>query len=320
MKVLPWMLAVVLAAMAGFLYGTSNTPKTTDAVPLEAMLSKAVAATVSVRTDIADLSDPNMRGSGSAFHIGDGVYITAAHVVDGGTKIYLDPRSRTVKHLLGVTEAKLIGKVDEFDLAVLRGAVIPEKLAWAETPALIGSGVYAIGNPFARAPRSVTAGIVSGLDRLQQTPKGALAGLVQFDAQVNPGNSGGALVNNRGQVLGIVSSILSPTGSSAGVGFAISTNLIKSKVEAMLRGEKIVFPSLGVSSQDDGAILQTVQPGGLAAAAGLQAGDEILEIAGLPVETLSEINAVVLVAKSGSNLAIKAKRSGATRDFSLRIP
>ncbi len=319
MKFIPWLVAIICAAIAGYLFG-SKPMVTNPTESLEMVVGRTASAVVSVRTDIADLSDPEMRGSGSAFHIGDGVYVTAAHVVDGGTKIFLDNRNRTVKHKSGITEAKLIGKVNEFDLAVLRGEKISSKLEWATENPLLGSSCLAIGNPFARAPRSVTAGIISGLERLQQTPKGALAGLVQFDAQVNPGNSGGALLNAKGEVLGVVSSILSLTGSSAGVGFAIPTRLVRGAVETLLRGETVQLPVLGISSKDESAVLQTVLPSGLADSAGLQAGDEILEIAGLPVETISEVSAVVAAAKSGEQLAVKAKRGAATRDFTITIP
>ncbi len=318
MKWLPWLVAVIFAALAGFLFGSRTT--STNPESLESVVKRTLGAVVSVRTNIANLTDPEMRGAGSAFHIGDGVYITAAHVVDGGTKIYLDNRPRTVQHLEGIKEAKLIGKVDQLDLAVLRGENIPIKLEWATATPEVGSLALALGNPFARAPRSLTVGVISGLERLQVTPKGALAGLVQFDAQVNPGNSGGALLNKDGAVLGVVSSILSPTGSSAGVGFAIPTRLVRVAVETLLRGETVDLPSLGVSSQDQSAVLQTILPGGLADAAGLQAGDNILEIAGLPVESIAEVNAVILAAKSGSSLEIKAKRGTATRAFMVNLP
>ena len=319
MKTLPWLLAIVCAALAGFLFATRPS-QTTSPAALEAVIARASRAVLTVRTDIADLSDPNSRGVGTAFHIGDGIFITAAHVVDSGTKIYLDPRARTVASLDGLEAATLLGTVAEFDLAVLRGAVLPDKLVWAQTAPLVGSSCLAIGNPFARAPRSVTLGIISGVQRLQPTPKGALAGLVQFDAQVNPGNSGGALLNLQGEVLGVVSSILSATGTSAGVGFAVATSTIQAAVETLVRGEKVALPRLGVSSQDSSAVVQTVLPGGLAAQAGLQPDDVLLEIDGLPVDTLSEANAVVGAAKSGSSLAVKAKRRGAVRDFTVLIP
>jgi 2-alkenal reductase len=210
--------------------------------------------------------------------------------------------------------------VDDLDLALLRGQPLPAKLEWAPEPSQVGARCFAIGNPFARAPRTVTAGIVSGLNRLQVTPKGALAGLLQFDAQVNPGNSGGALLNASGQVLGIVSSILSPTGSSAGVGFAIPTALVRPAVEALQRGEQYKLRSLGAASQEDSATLQAVLPGGLAAAAGLRVGDTLLEVDGLPIDTLPEANAVVAAAQAGSSLAVLLRRGGAQKTLTLPIP
>ncbi len=318
MKALPWIIAVVLAGIVGFLIPRQTSSPTE--IPLEQVYSKVSSAIVSVRTDIADLSDPELQGLGSAFHIGNGVYITAAHVVEGGTKVYIDTRARTVKHLEGVQQAKILGVVKALDLAVLQGETIATQVTWASTIPAIGSRCMAIGNPFARAPRTLTVGVISGLARVQQTPNGALAGLVQFDAQVNPGNSGGALLNGNGEVLGIVSSILSGTGSSAGVGFAISTTQARAVVEAIVRGEKPVLPSLGASSQDDSAVLQTTLPGGIAESAGLQAGDEILEIAGLPVESLIEASAVVSASAKGAKLSLQAKRNGKIRSFELLIP
>jgi putative serine protease PepD len=110
------------------------------------------------------------------------------------------------------------------------------------------------------------------------------------------------------------------TGSSAGVGFAIPTRLVQNAVETLLRGETVQLPVLGISSKDESAVLQTVLPSGLADAAGLQAGDEILEVAGLPVETIAEVSAVVAAAKSGEQLPVKAKRGSVTRDFTITIP
>jgi serine protease Do len=313
----------VAAAASGYFLARQFLSVSAPTVPLvssvEAVVAQTASAVVSVRTDIANLSDPEMRGAGSAFHIGDGYFVTAAHVVDGGSKIYLDNRPRSAKHLENTEVATLVGKVDALDLALLRGKPLASKLEWATAPSNPGARCLAIGNPFARAPRSVTVGIVSGVNRLQVTPKGALAGLVQFDAPVNPGNSGGALLNASGQVLGVVSSILSPTGSSAGVGFAIPTALVRPAIEAMQRGQAYTLRSLGASSREDSATVQAVLPGGLAANAGLQTGDTLLEIDGLPIDTLPEAGAVVAAAQVGSSLALLVRRAGQLQKLELQV-
>jgi serine protease Do len=322
MKIFALLVGALFAMAAGYFLAIRFTPTVSPTVPpsLESVIAKTTNAVVSVRTDIANLSDPEMRGSGSAFHIGDGYFVTAAHVVDGGSKIYLDKRERTVKHLENTEVATLVGKLDTLDLALLRGQPLPDKLEWASQPSPLGARCLAIGNPFARAPRSVTAGIISGVNRLQVTPKGALAGLVQFDAQVNPGNSGGALLNASGEVLGVVSSILSPTGSSAGVGFAIPTALVRPAVEALQRGEAYRMRSLGASSAEDSATLQAVLPGGLAANTGLRPSDTLLELDSLPIDTLPEVNAIVGAAAAGSSLPVLLRRNGKLEKLTLKIP
>ncbi|MFN3266557.1 MAG: S1C family serine protease [Deinococcales bacterium] len=321
MRVFVVLLGGLVCAVAGFLAAAYLVPvRSLPSSNLETVVAQSSSAVVSVRTDIANLSDSELRGVGSAFHIGDGYFVTAAHVLDGGSKIYLDNRARTVQHLENTEIATLVGKVDELDLALLRGQPLPTRLEWASIPSVVGTRCFAVGNPFARAPRSVTVGSISGLDRVQVTPKGALAGLLQFDAAVNPGNSGGALLNSAGEVLGVVSSILSSTGASAGVGFAISTQVARPAIEALQQGQNYKLRALGVSSSEDSAEVKAVLPGGLAAAAGVQVGDTLLEIDGLPIDTLPEANAVVAVAKAGSSVELLVKRNAKLQKLMLMIP
>jgi S1-C subfamily serine protease len=96
---------------ARFLPALTSTPTASVVSSLETVVAQTSSAVVSVRTDIANLADPEMRGAGTAFHIGDGYFVTAAHVVDGGSKIYLDNRPRTVQHLENTEVATLVGKV-----------------------------------------------------------------------------------------------------------------------------------------------------------------------------------------------------------------
>ncbi len=319
LRTLPWLLAVALAGLAGFLLAFRSAPSA-NAEPLETLFEVTSVAVVTVRTDLASLDDVEGKGFGTAFHIGDGVFVTAAHVVDGGSRFYIDARARTVSQLEGTISATLIGTVAEFDLAVLKSEAVAGKLEWANAAPRVGSRAVAIGNPFARAPRSLTVGVISGLNRVASTESRAVANLVQFDAQVNPGNSGGPLLGADGRVLGVISSILSPTGSSAGVGFAVSANVVRPAVEALLRGEKTKRLTLGAVGKSEGKpIVQALIPGSAAERAGLRIGDQILEVNDVPLETLAELNAIVTASAPGAILEIKVKRQSAIQTLTATL-
>ncbi|GIE02770.1 hypothetical protein Adu01nite_41200 [Paractinoplanes durhamensis] len=149
----------------------------------------------------------------------DGTILTAAHVIDGAVAI-------KITYADGTTSAAQVASADDAqDIATLTPAKLPETLV----PATLGGGlqvgddVVAIGNPLGLTA-STTSGVVSGLDRTMTREKGAdIAGLIQFDAAVNPGSSGGPLINDRGQVAGIVVALANPTdaGTFIGIGFAV---------------------------------------------------------------------------------------------------
>jgi 2-alkenal reductase len=319
LKILPWLLAVALAGFAGFLLASRCAP-TPNVEQLELLFETVSPAVVTVRTDLASLDDVQAKGFGTAFHIGDGVFVTAAHVIDGGSRFYIDARVRTVSQLEGTQSATLIGMVPEFDLAVLKSAAVPAKLEWASQAPRIGARAVAIGNPFARAPRSLTVGVISGLNRVVSTESRSVANLVQFDAQVNPGNSGGPLLDANGRVIGLISSILSPTGSSAGVGFAVSANVLREAVAGLLRGEKTERPTLGAIGKSEGKPqIRAVIPGSVAERAGLRTGDEVLEVNGTPLETLPELNAIVASSAAGAKLEIKLKRGSGIQTLTATL-
>jgi S1-C subfamily serine protease len=147
-----------------------------------------------------------------------GTILTAAHVVDGADAI-------TITYADGTESAAVVARADaKRDIASLAPAKLPETLV----PAVLGGGpavgddVVAIGNPLGLV-MSTTSGVVSGLDRTARGESGQLVGLIQFDAAVNPGNSGGPLVNDRGQVVGVVVALANPTdaGTFIGIGFAV---------------------------------------------------------------------------------------------------
>jgi S1-C subfamily serine protease len=199
-----------------------------EAVPLPSMATKAYAAVqgsivrVKAYTEGLDGSDVEA-GVGSGVVILDkGVILTNIHVVDGASRI-------RVTFADGLeTEADVTGAKAEDDLAVLQARAVPDDLQAAtiqSTAGLsLGDTVTAVGFPFGIGP-SVSSGVVSGLAREYRSPEGKrlLSNLIQFDAAVNPGNSGGALVNSTGEVVGIVTGLMNPTGQRVfiGIGFAV---------------------------------------------------------------------------------------------------
>lgn len=186
------------------------------------------------------------RGSGSGFIFDKrGYVITNNHVVE-------DARSLEVTLASGrKVPARLIGRDPLNDLAVMKIDDPGEKLHIARLgdsdPLQIGQMAIAIGNPFG-LDRTVTTGVVSSLGRTLRTDRGReIRGLIQTDAAVNPGNSGGPLLNSRGEVIGINTAIFSPTGGSVGIGFAIPINTVKRLVPELIAKGRVSHPWLGIS-------------------------------------------------------------------------
>jgi putative serine protease PepD len=186
------------------------TPRPTASPSVSAIYQRVRPSVVVIRTN-DDL------GSG-VIVADDGTIVTANHVIAGATRI-------TVTYFDGATTSAAVVAADpKLDVAVLRPASLPEVVV----PAALGGGadvgapVVAVGNPLGLAD-SVSAGVISGLNRTAQTVDGTYSGLIQFDASVNPGSSGGALLDARGLVIGIVVSIANPAHEDAfaGIGFAV---------------------------------------------------------------------------------------------------
>src|SRR6185436_7036440 len=184
--------------------------------------------------------------------------------------------------------ARVIGKDPDTDLAVIR-LLEPPKEALTVVPLgdsdklVVGQKVLAIGNPFG-LDRTLTTGVISGLQRpIRARNNRQIEGAIQTDASINPGNSGGPLLDSRGRVIGINSQILSPSGGSAGVGFAVPVNIAKRIIPQLIRSGQVVRPKLGITTRnvellkgqlelpvDDGVLVWQVVPGQAAANAGLR--------------------------------------------------
>ena len=251
----------------------------------------------------------------------DGVIVTNNHVVEGGQEIMVvlsDRREFPAKVLRADTRA---------DIAVLKIDVGNERLPVLalddRDDAQVGDLVLAIGDPFG-VGQTVTNGIVSALAR-SGVGLTNCSYFVQTDAAINPGNSGGALVDMDGDMIGMNTAILSQSGTSSGVGFAIPAALVKRVVETAVGrgGATVARPWLGLKAQGvtadiartlgqdrpSGVLITDLYPGGPAARAGLRQGDLILAVDGQPVIDESGLNYQVVTRNSGSEVALEVRHA-----------
>lgn len=241
-----------------------------------------IQSTTMVR-DFFGLSAEPVEGAGSGSIIDqEGDILTNFHVIANAEKL-------TVNFGSGKNyPARVVGKDPDTDLAVIR-LLEPPKETITIVPLgdsdrlVVGQKVLAIGNPFG-LDRTLTVGVISGLQRPIRAQNGRqIEGAIQTDASINPGNSGGPLLDSHGRMIGINSQIASPSGASAGVGFAIPVNIAKRIVPQLVRNGYVQRPKLGISTRDVeslasqvqlpvsyGVIIWNVQPGSAAAGAGLR--------------------------------------------------
>ena len=265
------------------------------------------------------------RGVGSGFIISaDGYVMTNAHVVDGADEVYV---TLTDKREF---KAKIIGVDKRTDVALVKieGSNLP-RLALGDSDKIrVGEWVIAIGSPFG-LDNTVTAGIVSAKAR----DTGDYLPLIQTDVAVNPGNSGGPLINMRGEVIGINSQIYSRSGGYMGISFAVPIDeAMRVSDQLKLAGKvtrgrigvqigeltKDVADSLGLS-KTHGALIQKVEAGGPAEKAGVEAGDIILKFNGAAIERSSDLPRMVGSTKPGAKATLTVWRKGANRDIPITI-
>jgi serine protease Do len=255
-------------------------------------------------------------GAGSGFIIDpSGIIVTNNHVVGHAEKIVV---SLTNGHQY---PAKLIGQDQLTDVAVIR--ISPnESLAavtWGDSRRIeVGDWVLAAGNPFGLGG-SVTAGIVSAEGR--DLGSGPFDNFLQLDAPINPGNSGGPVFNMDGQVIGVSSVIVSPTGASVGIGFAIPSETVSQVVRQLVAKGTIQRGWLGVSVEDhdDGVVIAAIDKTGPAARAGVRAGDLVLAINGETVSTSRGLIRAVAGETPGDNTRLTLRRQGQTMELPVVI-
>ena len=258
---------------------------------------------------------------GSGFVIDpDGVVITNNHVIEGADRIEITFTDGTT------LPAEVAGTDPKTDLAVLRvksSKKLPHVELGDSDKARVGDWVVAIGNPFGLGG-TVTAGIISALNR--DIHAGNYDDFIQTDAAINRGNSGGPLFDLDGRVVGVNSAIISPSGASVGIGFAVPASTVKPIVDQILRygetrrgwiGVRIqsvtpeIAESLGLGTAR-GALVAGVSPGGPAAAAEIEAGDIVLAFGGRNIATMRDLPRVVAEAPIGSSTDVQIFRDGET--------
>lgn len=300
---------------------------TTD---LHALLAKAEPAVAAI--EVADGSGRNVTsiaaGSGVVISA-DGLMLTNAHVVqvtDRSGNDLQDPVF-TVKMFDGtVRSARVLGASADYDIALLQleDTSNLHPLALADTSTLrVGDGVVAIGNALdlGDAP-TVTTGIVSALDRtLQESGNTALHGLIQTDAAINHGNSGGALVNMDGDLIGINSAGIP---DAQNVGFAISVDTIKPLLDDLKAGKTITASPIGyigvnVAETPFGVTVTTVQADTPAATVGIKAGDIIEKVGDTEVATANQLATVLRSTTPGTTVTVTVERNGKSMPFEVTL-
>jgi Do/DeqQ family serine protease len=268
----------------------------------------------------------NSLGSGVIVR-SNGIIVTNAHVVKGADelKVVLNDRREF--------EAKVVAQDEETDLAVLRidtqGEQMPTLLVGGETEPEIGDIVLAIGNPFG-VGQTVTSGIISALGR---TNVSDISSAIQTDAAVNPGNSGGALVNLKGELIGVNTAIFSRSGGSNGIGFAIPSELVERAIDSALSEGRIVRPWIGARTNSvdatmaaalgldraRGAVINEILIGGPAEQAGLDKGDVILSVGGTDINDDSGLRFKLATLRRDEIARVEYVRDGANRVARVRV-
>jgi len=255
----------------------------------------------------------NSLGSG-VIVTNEGHIITNNHVVDQVDEIEVQLSDGRTK------KARLVGADSQLDLAVLKiddPGVKPLKLADSDT-VQPGDFVLAIGNPFG-LQETVTDGIISWKGRPNSTD--FRGDLLQTNAAINPGNSGGPLINLRGEVVGINEQIVSSSGGSQGIGFAIPSNTVRTALESVLKHGRIIRGYLGIVSRaaqseqqsatdNEGVVIDQVMPGSPAAQAQLQPGDVIRKFNGRDVKTIGTLRNIVAQTELNKNVELEIVRDG----------
>jgi Do/DeqQ family serine protease len=249
----------------------------------------------------------------------DGYILTNHHVVDGAEQIKVDLNDdRTL-------DAKVVGLDPPSDVAVLKIAAtnLPVLALGDSDRVRVGDVVLALGNPLG-VGQTVTMGIISAKGRQTGLSNGAFEDFLQTDAPINQGNSGGALVNTNSELVGINSQILSPSGGSIGIGFAIPSNMARTVMETLIKNGKVRRGQLGIYAgklnsevaakmginEGKGVVVVQVQSGSAAERAGIKKGDVISALNGAEVTDPNVFRNTIASTAPGTEVTLTIKRDG----------
>ncbi len=310
-----------------------NSQTTTVAARVRASVAYVVVTPEGSDGDLGLESADSEAGSGIVLSP-DGYVVTNAHVVERAGRVAVRLTDRREY------QAEVVGTDPTTDVAVLRllearaAGPLPVATLGDSDALQVGETVLVVGSPF-RLQGTVTQGIVSALGRQIQAIQDDLRieDFIQTDAAVNQGNSGGALVNLRGEVVGMVTAIASETGYSEGYGFAIPANLTRRVAEDLIQYGEVRRGYLGVDAltvtaadarqagmeRIHGVLVQSVVSGGPASRAGVRAGDILLAVAGRPVDELNQFQSRLAQSRPGQRVGLTVWRDGAERELAASL-
>ena len=305
-----------------------------DSSTIKSVVEQCANSVVEIQTEsVTNGSNPFQQyvssGAGSGVILTqDGYIVTNHHVIEDANPITVRTRSGDEYN------ASLVGSDEQSDLAVLKidATGLTPAVLGDSTTLEVGDLAIAIGNPLGELGGSVTSGIISALDR-EMTIDGQTMTLLQTDAAVNPGNSGGGLFNANGDLIGIVNA-KSSGENVEGIGFAIPISTATDIIDELIaNGEVTSRPTLGVSLynvEDEmtasqlgvdstGVYIVQIVDGGAADNAGLRSGDRIISVDGSEVSSASDVRAALNKHKIGESISITVERNGQTQDFDVAL-
>ncbi|MCA9501127.1 MAG: trypsin-like peptidase domain-containing protein [Nitrospira sp.] len=332
------------SALPGYLHLMATQSLSAEELNTISVFEKAAQSVVyitntAVRRDIWSLNTFEVpQGSGSGFIWNrQGHIVTNYHVIYGADSIQvvLDDQS--------TRDARIIGVDPDHDLAVLQitgkaDILMPLEIGTSQD-LRVGQRVLAIGNPFG-LDHTLTTGVVSALGRsIKSVNDRTIENAIQTDAAINPGNSGGPLLNSAGELIGVNTQIVSPSGAYAGIGFAVPVDIVKRVVPQLIQYGKVIRPGLGISLIPDsiagrwgikGIVIAKVLPGSMADKAGLKGleetatgrirlGDVITAINGETIRTYDDLARLLDRHNVGDRIKLGIRRNGKEQTLSLKL-
>ncbi|MCP4343266.1 MAG: trypsin-like serine protease [Desulfobulbaceae bacterium] len=300
--------------------------------------SVVYVTSIAVRRGLFSLNAVEVpQGTGTGFVWDDqGRIVTNYHVISDANRVQVTMADNST------WKAVLIGAAPDKDIAVLQIDAPSHSLRpiaiGSSKDLLVGQKVFAIGNPFG-LDQTITSGIISALNREIKAVTGRMIhGVIQTDAAINPGNSGGPLLDSAGRLIGVNTAIYSPSGAYAGIGFAVSVDIVNSIVPQIIRHGRIIRPGIGATLADErvakrlgieGVLILNVERGGPAEAAGLQPttqyrgeiilGDIITAVAGVQVRSFEDLLTELEKFRVGADVQFTILRSGERHGITLRL-